>query len=419
MAFAMLLLSMLYMFYWNSLIHHVPLWATGGDLWGMYRGAQYVSWGSLGQIYTPSDAIVTLPGMPILLAPCAILSAKLHLTATYGVVLARPTVALILQPYEVLLSSTVVFAADALAERLGATQRHRIALSVLVAAIAWPTAAVWGHAEDVLAMTFALSAVIAVLDGKWSRCGWLLGFGVAVQPLVALLIPLLVGVAPAGRRLTFAVRSLALSAVLVGVALAGDPSNTYRALVKQPTSPVIDHATPWVAWAPRIPVPVHRPSAPSSVTIGGHVVQNSPHVAGADVLVAAGPGRLIYLVLAALVGVYVWRRPQSAIRLVWLAAVVLGMRCFFEAVMTPYYLAPPLILALLVVAVRGGKRFWVSLVIALGMTVWSYFHLSDWVWWFPIISGMTAILALSVPRDVVPERGEEVGYTSAGSDGHL
>ena len=127
----MLLLSMLYMFYWNSLVHHVPLWATGGDLWGMYRGAQYVSWGSLGQIYTPSDAIVTLPGMPILLAPCAILSAKLHLTATYGVVLARPTVALILQPYEVLLSSTVVFAADALAERLGATQRHRIALTVL------------------------------------------------------------------------------------------------------------------------------------------------------------------------------------------------------------------------------------------------------------------------------------------------
>ena len=43
-------LGLVYMFFWNPLVHHSESWATGGDLWGIFRGAQYVSWGSLGGI---------------------------------------------------------------------------------------------------------------------------------------------------------------------------------------------------------------------------------------------------------------------------------------------------------------------------------------------------------------------------------
>ena len=308
----MVALGMVFMFYWNPLVHHIQLWAVGDDLWGMYRGAQYVSWGSIGQIYTPSDGIVTFPGMPILLAPAAVLAAKLHLSATFGVVLAKPTAALVLQPLEVLLSSTVVFAADALAEHLHVGSRRRIALCLVVGVIAWPTGAYWGHAEDALALALALYALRAALTGKWVKCGWLLGVGVVVQPLVALLIPLLVGASPGGRRLALAARSLALSVVLVGLAFVGDMSDTYRALIKQPTPPALNHATPWVALAPHIPVMLGQSAAPASTRIGTYVLWNSPH--GVDVFVSAGPGRLIYVVLALLVGAYVWRHPQVARR---------------------------------------------------------------------------------------------------------
>ena len=399
-ALAMVAIGMLYLLYWDPLVHHVPMWATGGDLWGMFRGGQYVSWGLPDGIYWPTDGVVTFPGMPVLLAPIAVLSAKLHLSVSYGFLLDRPTAALVLQPYEMLLASTVVFASDAVAERLGAGQRRRIWLCVLVAAIAWPTAAVWGHGEDALAMTFAIYAIAAVLDGKWTRCGWLLGFGVAVQPLVALLIPLVIGATPSGRRVAVAARSLALSIVLVGIAFAGNASDTYRALVTQPTSAVVNHPTPWIALAPRIPAPAGPTGVLAPVRFGSHVVLNPPQIPGADVLVSGGPGRSVYVLFAVLVGVYIWRRPQDPVRLVWLAAVVLGARCCFEAVMTPYYLAPPLVLALIAVAVRSGKRMWGSVPIALGVSVFAYFHLGPWVWWPPIVAGLAIILALGYPGSV-------------------
>ena len=402
MAVVMISSGMAYMLLWNPLVHHVQLWATGGDLWGMYRGAQYVSWGSIGDIYTPSDGILTFPGMPILLTPCAILAAKFHLSATFGIVLARPSAALVLQPVELALSSTAVFAADALAERVSVTSERRIALCAAVAVIAWPTAAVWGHAEDALAVALALYALRAALNGRWPSCGWLLGFGILVQPLVALLIPMMLGATPAGRRLALAARSLVLSVVLVGIAFVGDRGDTYRALIKQPTPPAINHATPWVALAPRIPSQSHGPFAPASTRIEGQVYWNAPHIRGANIQVAAGPGRMIYLVLAVLLGVYVWRRPQDATRLVWLAAVVLGLRCLFEAVMTPYYLAPPLIVAFVAVALQGRRRFWTSVVIGMAMTIWSYFHLSPWVWWLPIVVGTATILVLGFPNGGVP-----------------
>ncbi|HZM55118.1 MAG TPA: hypothetical protein VFC03_08865, partial [Acidimicrobiales bacterium] len=79
-------------------------------------------------------------------------------------------------------------------------------------------------------------------------------------------------------------------------------------------------------------------------------------------------------------------------------AALLGMRCMFEAVMTPYYLAPPLLLALAIASRQGGKRFWAACVIALEITVFAYHHLSPWAWWLPVVVGMAAVLALGYPN---------------------
>jgi hypothetical protein len=395
----MVVVGMVFMVVWNPVVHHQSSWATPGDLWGMVRAAHYVQWGFLGGIYTPGNGIVTFPGMPVLLAPAAWLSGRLHLTESFlPFFVPRPTAALIFEPLEILLAATVVFASDALAERLSVSRRRRIPLCFCVAALAWPTAAVWGHAEDALAMTFALYALVALVDGRWSGLGWLLGVGIVIQPLVALLVPLVLAAAPSGRRLAVAVRSAGISLFLVGVAFAGDAQDTYRALVTQPTPPSVNHATPWVSLAPKVSTtsaPIHhgvmlipglgRPALTAATT-------SSPVA-----LVSGGPGRLVDIVLVVVLSIYVWRRPQPPVNVLWLAAVVLASRCVFEAVMTPYYLAPPLILALVMTARLDGRRFWLSVIVSLELTTFSYHHLEPWIWWLPIVAGLSVILALGYP----------------------
>ena len=253
MAAVVVVLGILYTFFWDPLVYGSPSWVDQSDLWGVFRGAHYVGWGFLGGVYNQDTGIVSFPGMAVILAPAAVVSDWLHLTATVGLfVLPRPTSLLLAFPIEIVSASTVVVAADALADELGAPRGRRVFLVVAAAIIAWPAAAVWGHAEDPLAMTFALYAMIAVLRGNWRKAGWLFGFGIVIQPLVALAIPVFLATSPRGQRLLFAVRCSAISAFLVGVAVLGNPSDAYRALVQQPTPPALNHPTPWVALAPHL-----------------------------------------------------------------------------------------------------------------------------------------------------------------------
>ncbi|HEX7460036.1 MAG TPA: hypothetical protein VF279_05355, partial [Acidimicrobiales bacterium] len=105
-------------------------------------------------------------------------------------------------------------------------------------------------------------------------------------------------------------------------------------------------------------------------------------------------------------------RPQDPVRLLWLAGVVLGARCFFEAVMTPYYLTPPLILLLLLAARRGTWRFTASVVVAAGISWFAYWHFAPWVWWTPIVAGITVVMALSRPPvSSAEDDGDDEEYT--------
>ncbi len=407
----MFALGLAYMFAWGPLFRAESFWATPSDVWSVFRGAHYVGWGYIGGVYTPSNQIVAFPGMEVLLSPVAMLSGHLGLSESYNpIFLARPTAALLLQPAEFLLTSSVVFATDALAERLDVPGRRRISLCFAVALIAFPVGALWGHAEDALAMTCCIYALVAMLDRKWSHCGWLLGFGIVIQPLVLLLLPLFVGASPAGQRAMVAVRSAALSVLLLTVAFMGNPSGTYRALVQQPADPVENHVTPWLALAPKLASgSVRAGSVVSVVHRHSHfVLSSTPGEIHQAVVVTGGLGRSLYTILAVLAGIYVWRRPQTQMRLLWLAAAILSARCFFEAVMCPYYLAPPLFLALVMVARSNRPRFWSAVAIALATSVYAYFHLSPWVWWLPVVAGLAAVLAIGYPGggSIAPQREE-------------
>jgi hypothetical protein len=393
--------GMVFMFAWNPVVVHNDSWNVGNDLWGIFRGAHFVTWGYLGGIYEPSNGFNSFPGMTVILAPVALLSSALHLSESYPpFILHYPTAALILQPVELLLASTVIFACDTLQKRLGATPWRRVWTCLAVAVLAWPAAAIWGHAEDVLALTFAIYALIAVREGRWVRCGWLLGCGIAVQPLVGLLLPLLLAASPQGQRVLLAVRSAAISVFLLAIAFIGDPSDTYRSVVKQPTPPAVNHPTPWVALAPHAGTAGGGSRVQHSLASEGHrVFDLSTGTFRTIQLVAAGPGRAIDLLLAIAVGVLVWRKnPVSYPMILWLAAFLLCSRCFFEAVMTPYYLAPPLVLAVIVAAQQNYLRFATASALALGGTVFSYWRFSPWAWWLPIVAATIAILALGYPR---------------------
>jgi hypothetical protein len=258
--------------------------------------------------------------------------------------------------------------------------------------------------------------MVAMLDKRWAAMGWLLGFGIVMQPLVGLMIPLLIGATPRGQRLVLAVRSAALSVVLVGVAFLGDAADTYRQVVQQPTPPSVNHATPWAALAPKLTSGAVRTIHGAALVPGlGHPAMSAVTATGVQVVeVSGGPGRMIDVVLAVLVGFYVWRRPQPPVRILWLAAAVLVSRIFFEPVMTPYYLAPPLVLCLVLASRQQAKRFWPAVVVAVEVTVFAYHHLNPWVWWLPVAIGAGAVLALGYPTDLAT-RPED----SAASDGEM
>lgn len=414
-------LCMCYLFFWGPVVQHRPVWQTGGDLWGVLRAAHYVGWGYTGGIYAPGNGFLAFPGFPVLLAPVAMLIGHLHLTESVApMFLAHPTAAILLDPVEAVLAATVMFATDALAERLGTSQGRRIALCVMVGAVAWPVAAVWGHAEDALALTLALYALLAAIDGRWSRCGWLLGVGIAVQPLVGLMVPVLLGATPRGRRVLAAVRAGLPAAALVAVALAGNWKDTISALVKQPTPPSINHATPWVAWAPKLPVTAPAVSQQVHVyraSSGREVVHAITTVVHGVPTVAGGPGRIIELALAVALGLWTWRRPGGADRLVWLVAVALAVRCYFDAVMTPYYLAPPLIVGLLLAARTSRMRFATAAVAAVLATIYAYHHTTPWAWWVPVAALLTVVLVCGYPgRRRDPDGGSDSAVVTKDAD---
>jgi hypothetical protein len=144
---------------------------------------------------------------------------------------------------------------------------------------------------------------------------------------------------------------------------------TVHALVDQPSSPSLNHATPWTFLSPN---------------------------AGSG-LVAAGPIRILGLVLAAGIGIWIYRRSVTRPELiVWACALGLALRPYTESVMTAYY--PWAALAVgLVVAAQGGRRFSVAVVVAIATTVLAEQHLGWLPWWTIQMVGVTGLLIVAAP----------------------
>jgi hypothetical protein len=370
---AFVIVAMAFSLFWAPVVRHQPYWLTAGDMWSTYRTAHYVGWGDLGGIYGAGTALVTFPGILLALAPMAMLTGALGLSEAFPKAVLHPTSWLLLGPYMLLLSSVALFACDALAERLGVGRGRRALLCVAEAALLWNVALFWGHPEDAVAVGLALYALVCALDGRWTAAGWLFGAAMATQPLVLLMFPVLLALAGRQRLWGFATRSVVPAVALIVAPLISQFHATTHALFDQPNYPNIDHATPWTVLAP---------------VLGGR---------GHSLSVAAGPGRIVALVLACGLGWRArhWRDNPDLI--VWAAAMALALRCLTESVMVGFYVWPALAVGLVAAARSGRIRLPAVAAVAVFTTVVTQWHLGWLPWWALVTAGLVGVLIGSAP----------------------
>jgi hypothetical protein len=360
-----------YSFWWNPVVNHTYGWVVPGDIWSTLRAAHWVGWGDLGNVYGKDTALVTFPGIAVLLAPVAMISGALGLSESIApVFLAKPTSWYLLGPAICLLGSTCLFAFDAVAEAFGADRRRRAVLCWMEAAIIFQVVAIWGHPEDLVALALALYAILAGERDRTPLAAWLWGAAIAVQPLVVLMLPMVFVRTPSRSRAKFCVFAAVPSVVLLGAPLLSQWSATSAVLFRQANFPYLDHATPWVTLSPRL----------SSISVG------------------TGPGRVLAVVAAILLGLLAARRPPTPTGLLWLCALALCLRCFFESVMVPFYLGPPLAMVVLATATANRwPRLLASWAIAISATLLGFHRASPWGYWVPLILLLAAGLLCAWP----------------------
>lgn len=370
----MVVTAMAFNLFWGVVVRHHDYWVEPGDIWGAYRSAHYIGWGSLGSVYAVGTALVTFPGILLLFTPVAMITASLGLSESFPYYIPHPTAWFVLGPYEILIGCTAIFACDALAQRLGVSGARRIALCFAEGVVLWPMLAFWGHPEDALGLALAIYALVFALDDRWTGGGWLFGAAVATQPLVLLMLPVLMARAGKQRVLALGARSILPAVALLAAPLLAEFHTTFHALFAQPNYPRIDHATPWTWLAPRV---------------GG---------TGKNVMVAAGPGRVVALVAAGGLGWWARRWRDRPDLIVWAAAAALALRCLTESVMVAFYVWPTLALGLVAVVRRADWRVVLGTAAAIGVTVSSETSFGEWVWWGLANGGLLVVLLSGLPR---------------------
>jgi hypothetical protein len=286
-------------------------------------------------------------------------------------------------PYQIAVSCITLFAADAIAERLGATRLKRAMLAAAGAVTLWNVSVLWGHPEDPVAVGLLLFGLLALADGRAGRSAWLTGAAVAVQPLVLLALPVILMLIRPRQVPGYLARAAAPSVVLLAAAAAANWSATVHAVTSQPNWPTVDHPTPWMALA--------------------------PHLSGGAV--AAGPARILSIVVACgcafAAGRNRWRdarhhppwSPETLEDVLWWVAVALALRSVFEPVMVAYYIWPVLAVALI-----PASRSWPRLLATTAVTATLTFvsqatWRGEWTWWGPMVAGLFVTLVLAgVPR---------------------
>ncbi len=398
---AIIISGMAFSIFWNRLFYDSTNWYTPGDLWSTFRAAQYVSWGGESQIYNNPAAFQTFPGIAFILAPLAKLASIFHLSSGFPTSLPQPTAWWILGPVELALGASLLFPLDTLARKLDVPLLRRVVLLTLESALIWPSVVLWGHPEDALSLTLALYGLMATANGTWRRVGIYFGLAIAIQPLVVLLVPIVAAIVPMKRWPLPSFIMIAPAAFLLLPPLLQEWGPTTRILLRQPNFTAVNHPTPWASVAP-----VLNPAHVQIFPMLKHLKLADGHHRAVEVLmtsntlpvVAAGPGRILAVLIALLIGAFVKVRRPSWPQVIWLATLALSLRCVFEPVMVPYYLLPGLALALVVASLNPARSFALAAIAAAACTWLSYLHVGPWVYYLAMTVPLAVTLITSWPR---------------------
>jgi hypothetical protein len=374
---------------WEAQLTGKPAPVLPEDLWATLAAANRLLHLDLRGLYTQPTGLVSFPGAALILVPvvAAVDAAGLGL-APPGAHNPHPGAWLLAGPYEMALSGAALFAADALAERLGVSRSRRALLAAAGAAVLGSVSLAGGHPEDAVAVALLLYSVLALAGARPGRSGWLLGAAVAVQPLVLLALPIVLVVLQRRRLAGYLARVAAPSALLLAAAAAANWQATLVAVTSQPNWPIVDHTTPWAALA--------------------------PHVSGGGV--AAGPARALAVLAACGCALAVRRRwrttPHPAVwspellgEVLWWVAAALATRCVFEPVMVAYYLWPALAVALITASSSWSRLIATSVAAVILTFVSGGGWQGTWSWWAPMMAGLALTLWLArVPRRGSPSR---------------
>ena len=356
--------------------------------WAVISAASEVGHGGLTHMYAGDGSVlVALPGFQLVLVAVTRVVTLLGLSApAEGLARVEGTrqVAdyivgtgwLVIVPIAYAAAFAAIFPLDALGRRCGISGLRRMVLMMIIATALWWATVTWGHPEDGAAIALLAWAALGAIDGRWKSAGWLLGLGVAVQSLALLGAPILFLLAGIRRWPRMAVRVAVPSILAIAIPLVGDPHDTLRQVLEQPTYPLNKsaHLTPWIGVVPR-PIPG---------------------------VVYAGWPRTLAVILAVVVAILAMRRWGRAssftpVTITWILGVSLSLRCVFESVLFPYYIVPPIAFLILAAFARQRWRAMAALAFAAGLGLLTRGHFGEWSFWALMVLGLGLLAALGFP----------------------
>jgi hypothetical protein len=236
-------------------------------------------------------------------------------------------------------------------------------------AITLPPIALYGHAEDLVALGCMLYALVAALEGRGRAAGWWLGVALAFQFLAFLAVPIALVLLKRRQWLGAIVPMIAVPLSVMIVPLVSEPRATWSQLVHQKVYDDFGFISPTWHLDPGV----------------GAVIR------GLVALVAIPAALLLVRTLPD-------DRRSAANFVIWILALLFALRVF-EPELVPYFLAP----ALALLAISASRGTWWRLLAACGLAVWLNWWLHDpvdgrWVLWLFLVAQLAVLAWLGSPR---------------------
>jgi hypothetical protein len=384
---AMLVGVMAYSVLFHPLLHvgKIAL-LSPSDLWSLAQSSYAMLHGNYAHVYVRNGSLTSPPAFEVALAPVIGFGELIGLSPHLHAAGQPLSMWFVLGPAALLFASTALFALDAVARHWEFSDGRRIALALVGGVAVANVAGGWGHPEDCVAVAFVVWAALALeRDGLRAapRAAWLLGLGIAFQPLAIL------GVAPVLARVGWrraarlSWRLVLPSAVVLLPPLLAETHETLYVVLKQPFQPK------YISWTPL----THLAPVIAPATDGG------------------GPTRAIAILIGATLGIVVCRRRHDLATVLSMVAVAAFLRVLFETELNWYYLWPVPALCLVLALRKSRVRFTVCSVALLVSMLLGDRRVHHIATWWPALMGTLVLMLLSIGpslrqwRSLVTRRG--------------